>query len=42
MADGELFVGMADGHMLRSADEGESWQEIGARIAPITAVAATG
>jgi hypothetical protein len=28
--------------MLRSEDEGEGWEEIGVRVAPIVAIAAAG
>jgi photosystem II stability/assembly factor-like uncharacterized protein len=41
-ADGELLAGMADGRILRSGDEGGSWEEIGVQVAPIAAMAATG
>jgi hypothetical protein len=38
--DGELLAGLADGRIMRSADRGESWDEIGVRGASITAMAA--
>jgi hypothetical protein len=36
---GELFAGLGDGTLLRSADGGESWSELGERIGAITALA---
>jgi hypothetical protein len=42
MADGELLAGMADGRVLRSGDDGESWEESGVRVGPIAAMAAIG
>ena len=38
-ADGELVAGMADGRLLRSADSGESWTELGVRVDSIVALA---
>jgi hypothetical protein len=38
---GELLAGMADGRILRSADDGQSWEETGVRVGSITAMAAT-
>jgi hypothetical protein len=38
--DGELLAGMADGRILRSADRGERWDEVGAPVGSITAMAA--
>jgi photosystem II stability/assembly factor-like uncharacterized protein len=38
--DGELLAGMADGRVLRSADRGETWDELGVRLETITAMAA--
>jgi hypothetical protein len=38
--DGELLAGMADGRILHSRDEGESFEEIGVRVGRITAMAA--
>jgi photosystem II stability/assembly factor-like uncharacterized protein len=38
-ADGELIAGMADGRILASGDRGESWEELGPRLAPIVAMA---
>jgi photosystem II stability/assembly factor-like uncharacterized protein len=38
--DGELVAGMADGHILRSADRGVSWDELGPRVRSVTAMAA--
>jgi hypothetical protein len=37
---GELLAGMSDGSILRSADRGESWDEIGVRVASVNAMAA--
>jgi len=37
---GELVAGLADGRLLRSGDHGESWSELGARLAGVTAMAA--
>lgn len=42
VADGELLAGMADGRLGRIGDDGESWEEIGVRVAPIAAMAAIG
>jgi hypothetical protein len=42
MGDGELLAGMADGRVLRSEDDGESWEETGVRVGPIAAMAGTG
>jgi BNR/Asp-box repeat len=39
-SDGELLAGMADGRILRSADHGESWAEIGVRVGSVLAMAA--
>ncbi len=41
-SDGELLAGMADGRILSSGDGGESWHEIGVRVAAVTAMAAAG
>ncbi|HEX6230017.1 MAG TPA: hypothetical protein VFZ41_11215 [Solirubrobacterales bacterium] len=41
-ADGELLAGMADGRVLGSGDEGETWEEIGVRVGQISAMAAGG
>jgi hypothetical protein len=38
--DSELLAGMADGRILRSGDQGESWDEIGVRLDAMTAMAA--
>ena len=38
--DGELFAGMADGTILRSADRGESWDDLGTGVGSVTAMAA--
>jgi photosystem II stability/assembly factor-like uncharacterized protein len=38
--DGELLAGMSDGRILRSADAGESWDDIGVQVGSITAMAA--
>ena len=35
----ELLVGMGDGRILRSGDAGESWDQTGARVGSITAMA---
>jgi hypothetical protein len=37
---GELLAGMSDGRILRSADHGERWDEIGVRVDSVTAMAA--
>lgn len=42
MADGELLAGMAAGRVLRSGDDGESWEDTGVRVGPVAAMAATG
>jgi photosystem II stability/assembly factor-like uncharacterized protein len=39
VADGELLAGMADGRILASEDDGDSWGETGVRTAPISAMA---
>jgi hypothetical protein len=36
---GELLAGMADGRIVRSADRGDSWDEIGVRVGSIAAMA---
>jgi hypothetical protein len=38
-ADGELLAGMADGRILASEDDGDSWGETGVRTGPISAMA---
>jgi photosystem II stability/assembly factor-like uncharacterized protein len=38
-ADGELVAGMADGHVLRSPDAGESWEDTGVELGSILAMA---
>jgi photosystem II stability/assembly factor-like uncharacterized protein len=38
-ADGELIAGMAEGHLLRSADGGESWDDTGAELGSVLAMA---
>ena len=40
--DGELLAGMADGHLRRSADRGETWDDTRVRTGPILAMAAAG
>jgi hypothetical protein len=42
VADGELLAGMADGRIVRSADRGERWEDLGVRLGSIVAMAATG
>jgi photosystem II stability/assembly factor-like uncharacterized protein len=37
--EGELLAGMADGRLLRSADGGESWEDTGAELGSILAMA---
>jgi hypothetical protein len=37
--DGELLAGMSDGHVLRSGDGGDSWDELGAPLGSINAMA---
>ncbi len=37
--DGELLAGMSDGRLLRSADRGDTWDELDARVGSITALA---
>ena len=37
---GELIAGLADGRILRSADGGDSWSELGVRVETIVALAA--
>jgi photosystem II stability/assembly factor-like uncharacterized protein len=39
--DEELVAGMADGQILRSGDGGESWHDVGVRVDPILAMAAS-
>jgi hypothetical protein len=39
--DGELLAGMANGTILRSGDHGDRWEETGAHVGPIIAMAAT-
>lgn len=36
--DGELLAGMSDGRLLRSADRGDTWDELDARVGSITAL----
>ena len=38
-SDRSLFAGLGDGTLLQSDDDGESWSELGERIAGITALA---
>jgi hypothetical protein len=38
--DGELLAGMADGRVLRSADRGDNWHELGMSLGAITAMTA--
>jgi photosystem II stability/assembly factor-like uncharacterized protein len=38
-ADGELLAGMADGHMLRGRNGGESWEDTGAELGSVLAMA---
>jgi photosystem II stability/assembly factor-like uncharacterized protein len=38
-ADGELLAGMADGSLLRSSDAGESWEDTGAELGSVLAMA---
>jgi hypothetical protein len=40
VTDGTLIAGLSDGRLLRSADDGESWDELGVRLDGITAMAA--
>ena len=37
--DDELIAGMADGRLLRSADRGDTWEELGVRVGSIAAMA---
>jgi hypothetical protein len=37
---GELLAGMSDGHVLRSGDRGETWDELGPPVGSISAMAA--
>jgi hypothetical protein len=37
--DGELLAGMSDGHVLRSGDRGDTWDELGAPVGSISAMA---
>jgi photosystem II stability/assembly factor-like uncharacterized protein len=37
--DGELLAGLSDGHVLRSRDRGETWDELGAPVGSISAMA---
>jgi hypothetical protein len=39
IAGGELLAGMTDGRILRSADHGESWDDIGVNVGSIVAMA---
>src|SRR5436190_1218626 len=39
--DGKLFAGLGDGTLLESDDGGESWTDLGERIAGVTALVAT-
>lgn len=38
-SDGELIAGMADGRLLRSTDAGESWEDTGAELGSVLAMA---
>jgi len=40
VTDGDVISGMADGRLLRSGDQGASWEETGVRVGSITAIAA--
>jgi photosystem II stability/assembly factor-like uncharacterized protein len=37
--DSDLFAGMADGHLLRSSDAGESWEDTGMELGSVLAMA---
>lgn len=41
VSDRQLLAGMADGHILRSGDRGESWADTGVHTGPILAMAAS-
>jgi photosystem II stability/assembly factor-like uncharacterized protein len=41
-AGGELLAGMANGHLLRSADGGDSWEDIGVELGSLLAMAGDG
>jgi photosystem II stability/assembly factor-like uncharacterized protein len=41
-ADGQLLAGLASGHLLRSADTGESWEDTGVELGSLLAMAGDG
>jgi hypothetical protein len=41
-SDGELLAGMSDGRILRSADRGETWDDLGLALDGVIAMVATG
>ncbi len=38
-SDGDVLAGMADGHLLRSSDAGESWEDTGVELGSVLAMA---